>query len=96
MWMRVKTTNLAHQIHVLASKNTALETALFSAQLVYISTDNFWDSSTTYVEYNTLPNPINIYAKTKFEGAYKTLGYDFTLIVRTNFNGMCGHGGYHY
>jgi len=83
-----KQPDLAHQVHVLASENIARAAAQIGAQLVYISTDHLWDGSVSWIEEDTPPNPINIYAKTKLEGEHKILSYDVdALIVRTNFFG---------
>ena len=57
-------------------------------KLVHISTDHLFDGKTKNNNENSEPNPINNYAKSKFEGEKQVSKFNQdALIIRTNFFG---------
>ena len=60
-----------------------------NSRLIHISTDSIFDGEKGMYDENDLPNPKNIYAKTKLEGERKVIKECSNLvIVRTNFYGI--------
>ena len=60
-----------------------------NSRLVHISTDSIFDGQKGMYDENDIPNPKNIYAKTKLEGEKKvTKECSNSVIVRTNFYGI--------
>ena len=60
-----------------------------NSRLVHISTDSIFDGQKGMYDENDVPNPKNIYAKTKLEGEKKvTKECSNSVIVRTNFYGI--------
>lgn len=60
-----------------------------NSRLIHISTDSIFDGEKGMYDENDLPNPKNIYAKTKLEGERKvTKECSNSVIVRTNFYGI--------
>ena len=61
----------------------------YNSRLVHISTDSIFDGQKGMYDENDVPNPKNIYAKTKLEGEKKvTKECSNSVIVRTNFYGI--------
>ena len=61
----------------------------YNSRLVHISTDSIFDGQKGMYDENDIPNPKNIYAKTKLEGEKKvTKECSNSVIVRTNFYGI--------
>ncbi len=89
-----KNIDLAYRVNAIGSRNVALSTNICDASLVYISTDYIFDGSMNrpYNEFD-IPNPLNIYAKTKLAG--ECFVKDFThkfYIIRTSWlYGKNGH-----
>ena len=61
----------------------------YNSRLIHISTDSIFDGEKGMYNENDIPNPKNIYAKTKLQGEKKVLeGCSNSVIVRTNFYGI--------
>ncbi|XP_030315074.1 methionine adenosyltransferase 2 subunit beta isoform X2 [Calypte anna] len=58
----------ASQLNVAASGNLAKEAAGVGAFLIYISTDYVFDGTSPPYKENDVPNPLNLYGKSKLEG----------------------------
>uniref|UniRef100_A0A7M4EGI0 Methionine adenosyltransferase 2 subunit beta n=1 Tax=Crocodylus porosus TaxID=8502 RepID=A0A7M4EGI0_CROPO len=58
----------ASQINVSAAGNLAKEAVGVGAFLIYISTDYVFDGTNPPYKENDIPNPLNLYGKTKLEG----------------------------
>ncbi|XP_031980696.1 methionine adenosyltransferase 2 subunit beta isoform X3 [Corvus moneduloides] len=58
----------ASQLNVAASANLAKEAAGVGAFLIYISTDYVFDGTSPPYKETDVPNPLNLYGKTKLEG----------------------------
>ncbi|NXF52388.1 MAT2B adenosyltransferase, partial [Oceanites oceanicus] len=58
----------ASQLNVAASGNLAREAAGVGAFLIYISTDYVFDGTSPPYKETDVPNPLNLYGKTKLEG----------------------------
>lgn len=64
----------------------ALLSSKYSSLLIHISTDYVFDGR-NYRPYkeNDLPNPLSVYAKSKFVGEQKVLQFDNTIVIRTSW-----------
>ena len=83
-----KDPKLAHYIHVDASASIAEWAYKLGIQMVHISTDHLWDGTQEMVLESALPNPVNVYGKTKAAGEKGVLAANpEALIARTNFYG---------
>ncbi|XP_010175436.1 methionine adenosyltransferase 2 subunit beta-like, partial [Antrostomus carolinensis] len=58
----------ASQLNVAASGNLAKEAAGVGAFLIYISTDYVFDGTSPPYKESDVPNPLNLYGKTKLDG----------------------------
>ena len=58
----------ASQLNVDASGNLAKEAAAIGAFLIYISSDYVFDGTNPPYREEDIPNPLNLYGKTKLEG----------------------------
>ncbi len=80
--------DLAYRYNVIASINIAEIAKKLKAGLIHISTDSLFDGKKGDYTETDLPNPINIYAKTKLESEIKVLSiYPDACVVRTNIYG---------
>lgn len=78
----------ARQIHVDATRFVATVARSCGAAFVQISTDHLWNGLRQFVDEEAPPQPMNVYAHTKFEGELAALAaHDGALIIRTNFFG---------
>lgn len=85
--------NGAYALHVSAAKTLADECRQRGIQIIYISTDSVFNGRKigAYTE-DDLPDPLNVYARTKLEGESVILGMDKGLVLRTNIFGWTRHG----
>jgi dTDP-4-dehydrorhamnose reductase len=77
----------AYLVNALGSRNVAVAAAKTGAKLVYISTDYVFNGKAgrPYIEFD-LPDPINIYGKSKLAGEQYVAGLsDRYFIVRTSW-----------
>ena len=78
----------ARNLHVVATRNVSHASARSGALLVYISTDHLWDGTQQLVSEETPVQPINVYARTKYEAEGVVAETNPKhLIIRTNFFG---------
>ena len=82
----------AYKINVEGTKNVSEICKKNNITLLYISTDYVFDG-TKHTKYSTvdMPNPINIYGKTKFEGEEAVKKCEKYYIIRTSW--LYGHHG---
>jgi len=80
--------NEAYNQNVLASINIAEIAPKNGAYLIHISTDSVFDGTKGDYKEDDIPNPINIYGKTKLEAEQKISSiHPHSCIVRTNIYG---------
>jgi len=80
--------NEAYNQNVLASINVAEAAKETRAYLVHISTDSVFSGEKGNYKEDDMPNPINIYGRTKLEAEQKILSiHSHSCIVRTNIYG---------
>lgn len=74
----------AERINVEGTRNVAAACTRFGARMVYISTDYVFDGEHGPYSEDDVPNPINVYGRTKLEGELITLNaMDDALVLRT-------------
>lgn len=80
--------NEAYIQNVLVSVHIAEIARKIGAYLIHISTDSVFDGTTGDYKENDIPNPINIYGRTKLEAEQKISSiHSHSCIVRTNIYG---------
>lgn len=80
--------NEAYKQNVLTSVDIAEIAKKIGAYLIHISTDSVFDGTKGNYKEEDIPNPINVYGKTKLEAEQKVLSiYPNSCIVRTNIYG---------
>lgn len=80
--------NEAYKQNVLASINIAEIAKEIGSYLLHISTDSVFDGTKGNYREEDIPNPVNVYGKTKWEAEQKvSLIYPQSCIVRTNIYG---------
>ncbi len=77
----------ATKMHVEATENLAKIAKRLRSKLVYISTDSVFDGTKGSYTEQDMPNPVNVYAKTKLQGEEAARMNPDTIIVRTNMYG---------
>ncbi len=78
----------AWKVNVEASRWLAQAAHDCSAKLIYISTDSVFDGKTGNYSENDLPNPVNVYARTKLAAEEAVLECsENNLVLRTNIYG---------
>ena len=78
----------AYNQNVLVSINVAEIAKKIRAYLIHISTDSVFDGTNGNYKEDDIPNPINLYGRTKLEAEQKILSiYSHSCIVRTNIYG---------
>ena len=80
--------NETYNQNVLASINITEIAPKIGAYLIHISTDSVFDGAKGNYKEDDMPNPINVYGKTKLEAEQKILSiHAYSCIVRTNIYG---------
>lgn len=80
--------DIAKKVHVKGTQFLLQIAKEIDAYFLYISTDSVFDGKKgNYKEVDT-PNPLNVYAQTKYEGELEVLKYQNSSIVRTNIYGF--------
>ena len=83
-----KNPSKAYQSNVHFASNIAIACDQLKIPLVHISTDHLFDGTLANVDEEEVPNPLNVYGKTKAEAEIKIAGLcENSIIVRTNFFG---------
>lgn len=78
----------AQRINVTVSAQIAELTSRMDARLLYISTDSVFDGVRGYYAEGDSPAPVNVYARTKWQGEQAVLGRNPTAaVVRVNLYG---------
>lgn len=87
--------DLAFSVNANGAKNIAIASEKHKIRLVHISTDSVFDGKKgMYVE-DDIPNPINIYAQSKFRGEQLVReNSNNHVIIRTNFYGIDQEGNF--
>jgi len=67
--------------------STLVENTPPQCKFVYISTDAVFSGASSFWQETDEPKPLNVYARTKFEGERATVKASTHLILRTNFYG---------
>ena len=79
---------LANLLNHGSALNAARASSNIGAKFVHISTDHLFDGTKPWMTETDDPSPLNIYAKTKYEGELSVLEVcPDALIIRTNFFG---------
>lgn len=78
----------AYKVNVSYAENVAKACRDTGIKLVHISTDHLFDGKHAFAREDLLPNPLNVYGKTKAEAEVRVGNIcGDALIVRTNFYG---------
>ena len=85
--------DLAYSINSEGAKNLAIISKKYNIRLVHISTDSIFDGKKGMYTEEDLPNPLNVYAKSKvLSEKFVKEKCDNYVIVRTNFYGYNSRG----
>jgi len=85
--------DLAYSINSEGAKNIAIISKKYNIRLVHISTDSIFDGKKGMYTEEDLPNPLNVYAKSKvLSEKFVKEKCDNYVIVRTNFYGYNSRG----
>lgn len=82
-----KKPDFARKVHVDGTRNLVRYARELKAYFLYISTDSVFDGVKGNYKETETPNPMNVYAKTKFEGEVETLKYINSSVIRVNIYG---------
>ncbi len=82
---------LARKINVEGTRLVAEQCKAHQAHLTYLSTEYVFDGAAGPYSENDAPNPLNVYAKTKYEGEAMAAKAPHNLIVRTTVIYSLGH-----
>ncbi len=80
--------DFAQKVHVMGTKNLLSLAQELKSYFIYISTDAVFDGKEGNYAENHQVNPLNVYAKTKYEGEKITAKYNFSSVIRTNIYGF--------
>lgn len=80
--------NLAYKLNVSLAENVAQAAHALGLKLVHISTDHLFSGDNSFSSEEALPDPLNVYGKTKAEAELRVMSAcPSALVVRTNFYG---------
>jgi len=83
----------AYSVNSEGAKNIALSASKYGLKLIHISTDSVFDGKKELYTENDVPNPLNVYAKSKYLAeSYVSEFCKNSVIIRTNFYGNNIHG----
>jgi len=83
----------AYSVNSDGAKNIALSASMYGLKLIHISTDSVFDGKKELYTEDDIPNPINVYAKSKYLAEnYVSEFCKNSVIIRTNFYGNNIHG----
>jgi dTDP-4-dehydrorhamnose reductase len=80
--------NFAKEVHVNGTRHLVNICKDLGTYFLYISTDSVFDGEKGNYNEKDEPNPLNVYAKTKFEGELETIKYANSSVIRTNIYGF--------
>lgn len=80
--------DIAKKVHVKGTQFLLQIAKEIDAYFLYISTDSVFDGKKGNYKEVDIPNPLNVYAQTKYEGELEVLKYQNSSIVRTNIYGF--------
>ena len=80
--------NETFEINVNSTKSLLSCAKNIEADFFYISTDSVFDGEKGCYNENDIPNPINVYSKSKFEAEKIVEEYEQTTVIRTSFFGF--------
>jgi len=80
--------NETFEINVNSTKSLLSYAKNIEADFFYISTDSVFDGEKGCYNENDIPNPINVYSKSKFEAEKIVEEYERTTVIRTSFFGF--------
>jgi len=84
---------LAHEINAILPGRLAELSRLRGIRFIHISTDAVFDGKTGNYRETDTPNPLSVYAHTKFEGEQAVISaYPAALVARVNFYGWSASG----
>ncbi len=87
----------AFNVNTLGAENVAKILHENKIRLVHISTDSIFDGIKGNYSEEDQPNPVNVYAQSKYEGEKKVSQISSNhLIIRTNFYGLYPNGRYFF
>ncbi len=78
----------AFSINSFATEIISKEADSLKAKVIYISTDFVFDGEKGNYNEEDMPNPLNVYGKTKLMGEEAVLKYTNNLVIRTNIYGI--------
>jgi dTDP-4-dehydrorhamnose reductase len=79
---------IAFEVNSVGAENLAIVCNENDSHLIHISTDGIFDGKSNKYDENSIPNPINVYGKSKLQGEINIQkNLKKSLIVRTNFFG---------
>jgi len=88
-----KNPQLAYSINAEGAKNIAKSCRHEKIRMIHISTDSVFDGKKSLYTEEDTPNPLNVYAKSKFlSEKYVSENCDDYVIIRTNFYGYDQRG----
>jgi len=77
----------AEALNVDATRNLAAVSSEIGCKLIYISTDSVFDGEKGMYTEQDMPNPLNVYARTKLDGESVAMECDNHTVARTNIYG---------
>ncbi len=77
----------AKEVHVLGTRNLVEFSKENDIYFLYVSTDSVFDGTKGNYMEEDAPNPLNIYAKTKYEGELEALKNNNSSVIRINIYG---------
>jgi dTDP-4-dehydrorhamnose reductase len=90
-----KNSDIAFSINAQGAKNVAIIASKEKIRLIHISTDSVFDGKIGMYQENDIPNPINVYGRSKLLGEQLVEeNSDDYVIVRTNFYGFNENGNF--
>lgn len=88
-----KNPQLAYSVNGHGVKNLAISSQKFNSRLVHVSTDGVFDGIIGNYSETDMPNPVNVYAKSKIIGEEETRqNCQNYVVIRTNFYGEHQNG----
>ena len=84
-----KNPDIARSINSISPEIIAKKCQENNSRMIHVSTDSIFDGKKGMYDESDLPNPKNIYAKTKLEGEKQVMNHcSDSVIIRTNFYGI--------